>query len=148
MSSAATFDPSCEFCAIARGESQSAEVVCKGDAWLALFPLDPATPGHTLVIPRAHIANLWDAELDLGTALMEGVIQVGRAIGAALSPEGMNMITSSGAAAEQTVFHLHLHVVPRWRRDGFGPIWPTGGKYEDADLDDVAQRILEACQSV
>jgi histidine triad (HIT) family protein len=76
---------------------------------------------------------------------MAAVIRVGRAINGALTPEGMNLITSAGETAEQTVFHLHLHLVPRWHRDGFGRIWPVEGKYEDADLEDVASRIREAC---
>ena len=135
----------CDFCAIARGE-QSAEIVCEGTSWLAFFPLDPATTGHTLVIPRAHVADLWAAEPPLAADLMGAVIKVGRAIDEALRPEGMNLITSAGSAAEQTVFHLHLHVVPRWRRDGFGRIWPAAGKFEDADLDNVAERIRTACE--
>jgi histidine triad (HIT) family protein len=77
---------------------------------------------------------------------MAAVIRVGKAIGSALVPEGMNMITSAGNTAEQTVFHLHLHVVPRWRADGFGHIWPADGKYEDADLENVAERIRAACE--
>jgi histidine triad (HIT) family protein len=64
----------------------------------------------------------------------------------ALNPEGLNLITSAGSAAEQTVFHLHMHVVPRWRRDGFGAIWPVEGKrYEDEQLEDVANRLRAAC---
>jgi len=46
----------------------------------------------------------------------------------------MNLITSAGETAEQTVFHLHLHIVPRWRRDGFGRIWPVEGRFDDASL--------------
>jgi histidine triad (HIT) family protein len=135
----------CDFCAIARGKDQSVEVVCEDENWIAFFPLDPATPGHTLVIPRAHVVNLWEVEPPLGTELMAAVIRVGRAISVSLKPEGMNLITSAGKVAEQTVFHLHFHVVPRWKRDGFGRIWPVEGKFEDADLGDVADRIREAC---
>lgn len=138
----------CDFCAIARGEDRSVEVVCEGESWIAFFPLDPATPGHTLVVPRAHVVDLWEVEPPLAADLIAAVVRVGRAIGASLKPEGMNLITSAGKAAEQTVFHLHLHVVPRWQRDGFGQIWPIEGKFEDADLEDVADRIREACRSV
>jgi len=141
------FDPDCEFCAIARGEDHSVELVCEGQSWVAFFPLNPATPGHTLVIPRAHIADLWKLDAPLGAELMTAVIRVGRAIEEALSPEGMNLITSAGEMAEQTVFHLHLHLVPRWHRDGFGRIWPAEGKFEDANLEDVADRIRAACAS-
>lgn len=135
----------CDFCAIARGEDRTVEVVCEEKTWIAFFPLDPATPGHTLVVPRAHVADLWEVEPPLGVDLIDAVVRVGRAIDAALKPEGMNLITSAGKAAEQTVFHLHFHVVPRWNRDGFGRIWPVEGRYEDADLEGVADRIREAC---
>jgi histidine triad (HIT) family protein len=145
MMSASDVDPDCEFCAIARGENQSPEIVCQGERWVAFFPLNPATPGHTLVIPRVHVADLWKVDPSMGGDLMSAVIRVGRAIETALTPEGMNLITSAGETAEQTVFHLHLHLVPRWRRDGFGRIWPVDGTYENADLGDVASRIRDAC---
>jgi histidine triad (HIT) family protein len=138
----------CDFCAIARGEDCSVEVVCEDKNWIAFFPLDPATPGHTLVIPRKHVADLWKVDASLGSELMAAVIRVGRAIDESLKPEGMNLITSAGKVAEQTVFHVHLHIVPRWHRDGFGRIWPVEGKFEDADLQDVADRIREACANV
>jgi histidine triad (HIT) family protein len=136
----------CGFCAIARGDDHSVEIVCQEKSWIAFFPLDPATSGHTLVIPRKHVTDLWEVEPALGADLMAAVLRVGRAIETALKPEGMNLITSAGRVAEQTVFHLHLHLVPRWSRDEFGQIWPIEGKtYEDSELVDVAERIRQAC---
>lgn len=131
----------CDFCAIARGEDPEAEIVARGDRWVAFFPLEPATPGHTLIIPRKHVRDLWTLSPPSGSALMTAVIQIGQAIERALRPDGMNLISSAGRAAEQSVFHLHLHVVPRWRDDGFGEIWPTGSRYESADLDNVGELI-------
>jgi histidine triad (HIT) family protein len=145
MTAANSTTDDCAFCAIARGDDDSVEIVCSDAHWIAFFPLNPATPGHTLVIPRQHVADLWGVDEQLGAELMTAVVRVGRAIETALTPEGMNLITSAGATAEQTVFHLHLHIVPRWQRDGFGRIWPAGGKFEDADLGNVAERIREAC---
>jgi diadenosine tetraphosphate (Ap4A) HIT family hydrolase len=141
-------EESCEFCRIARGEEDSAEIISEGDRWIAFFPLKPATPGHTLVIPREHVADLWQADQSLAADLMGAVIRVGRAIDAALIPEGMNLITSSGEAAEQTIYHLHLHVVPRWRNDGFGHIWPPRGDLAGIDLDGVADRIRAAASGL
>jgi histidine triad (HIT) family protein len=135
----------CDFCAIAQGKDRPPQIVCEDTTWLAFFPLHPATPGHTLVIPRTHVDDLWQVHQSLGTDLMSAVIQVGRAIQTSLSPEGMNLITSAGKTAEQTVFHLHLHLVPRWTKDGFGRIWPLDKRYENADLGDVASRIRDAC---
>ena len=146
MMAAEPTDPDCAFCAIAQGKDRSAEVVCEGTDWIAFFPLNPATPGHTLVIPRRHVADLWQVDPPLGAELMAAVIRVGRAIEKALKPEGMNLISSAGKTAEQTVFHLHLHVVPRWRRDGFGKIWPAEGTYDDANLAGYADRIRDACR--
>jgi histidine triad (HIT) family protein len=137
----------CDFCAIARGEDRSVEVVCEEETWVAFFPPEPATPGHTLVIPRSHIADLWDADPATAAELIAGAIRVGRAIRTALTPEGMNLITSSGEAAEQSIYHVHLHVVPRWHEDGFGEIWPPVGEFGDIDLEGVADRIREACES-
>jgi histidine triad (HIT) family protein len=142
-------DGPCPFCAIARGEDRSVEIVCEDASWVAFFPLDPATPGHTLIIPRVHVADLWETDSTLATDLMRAVERVGHAMRTALAPEGMNLITSAGTAAEQTVFHLHLHMVPRWARDGFGQIWPVRGKrYQDEQLENVADRLRAACESV
>lgn len=148
MTTSERFDPDCAFCAIAQGKDPSAEVVCEDTRWIAFFPLNPATPGHTLVIPRRHVADLWQVDPPLGAELMAAVIRVGRAIDQALKPEGMNLISSAGETAEQTMFHLHLHVVPRWRRDGFDKIWPREGKFEDANLAGYADRIRDACRQV
>jgi histidine triad (HIT) family protein len=137
-------EETCEFCAIARNEDPSVEVIAEDVGWIAFFPLDPATPGHTLVIPRTHATDLWAIDPRLGSELMSGVIRVGQAIDRALRPEGMNLISSAGSAAEQTVFHLHLHVVPRWRRDGFGRIWPTDQRFRDANLEKLANEIRSA----
>jgi histidine triad (HIT) family protein len=142
------FEEGCDFCSIAQGNDDSAEIVCEAPEWLAFFPQNPATPGHCLVIPRTHFRDLWSVGPDLSGELMTGCVNVGRAVQLALKPDGMNLITSAGSIAEQTVFHLHLHIVPRWKRDGFGPIWPPESKYEDADLVDVADRIRSECQKL
>ncbi len=135
----------CVFCKIARGEELTTEIVCEGENWIAFFPLHPATPGHTLVIPRKHVRDLWEADPSLGCELMAATIRVGRIIDQVLQPEGMNLITSAGATAEQTVFHLHLHIVPRWHRDGFGQIWPMESRFDDANLAGIARGIRDAC---
>jgi histidine triad (HIT) family protein len=135
----------CAFCAIARGQDDSVEVVCEADDWVAFFPDHPATPGHTLIIPRRHVADLWEVEPPLSGELLDATIRVGRAIEAAIHPNGLNLISSAGASAEQTVFHLHLHVVPRWEDDGFGQIWPDTHDYDAAAISQLAERIRAIC---
>lgn len=135
----------CDFCRIGRGEDRSVEIICEGEAWIAFFPPEPATPGHTLIIPRAHVPDFWSLDEPLAGELARAAILLGRAIGRAVDPQGMNMITSSGEAAEQTVFHVHLHVVPRWRHDGFGRIWPPEQPTSDELKEDVAERVRGEC---
>ena len=146
MSDLTDEEASCAFCAIVRGEDDRAEAVCEAEGWIAFFPLNPATPGHTLVVPRAHVRDLWELESPLTVDLLDAVVQVGRAVESAIQPEGMNLISSAGRTAEQTVFHLHLHIVPRWERDGFGQIWPPGDRFEEDGLEGLAERIRAACR--
>jgi histidine triad (HIT) family protein len=86
-------DPDCEFCQIVRGERPARVVGESADA-LAFFPLRPVCLGHTIVIPKTHVRDLWAAGSLLGTGLMQAVICVGQAIDRALRPEGMNLISS------------------------------------------------------
>jgi histidine triad (HIT) family protein len=140
--------PDCPFCAIVRGDDTSVEVVAEGERWIAFFPINPATLGHTLVIPRRHRPDLWAVDRRLGSDLMEAVVLVGRAIQVAVEPEGMNLISSSGPAAEQTVFHLHLHVVPRWHGDGIDRIWPRKVPRHKAVRKGLAAKVREACETL
>ena len=134
----------CEFCRIARGEEE-ALVVCESDDCLAFFPTEPATRGHTLIIPRQHAPDLWHIPLQLEASLMNMVVRVGQALQRALHPDGMNLISSAGEAAEQTVFHLHLHVVPRWSGDRIGTIWPPKKPWNETVKEDVADLVRAEC---
>ena len=116
----------CQFCEISRGDSDEIEMIASTDRWIAFFPLEPAALGHTLVIPTRHVENFLLADDSTTREMAIAVRVVGDAISRALGPSGMNLITSAGEAAEQTVFHLHFHLLPRWAGDHFGPIWPRG----------------------
>lgn len=137
----------CEFCKIAQDIDDSPKVIAATENWIAFFPLRPAVRGHTLIIPRAHVANLWETEPAQSAELINGAVLIGKAIGFALSPDGMNLITSAGEAAEQTVHHLHLHVVPRWYKDDFGPIWKRNQKKING-LDATAEQIRRSYNSL
>jgi histidine triad (HIT) family protein len=79
---------------------------------------------------------------------MRAVIQVGRAVHEAVTPAGMNLISSSGGVAEQTVFHLHLHVVPRYEGDAIDPIWPPKTPMDENLKGRIRDSIAKACASV
>lgn len=149
MSSPSTkVDRDCPFCRIVRGDDPSTEIICDGPTWVAFFPTEPATPGHTLVVPREHVPDLWSLNRDLAADLMNAVVKVGRAIRVAVTPMGMNLISSSGAVAEQTVFHAHLHVVPRYEGDDIHPIWPPKKRPDERLQEGIAHKIRDACKSV
>ncbi len=139
-------DPRCEFCLIIRHEA-NAHIVWEDDEALAFFPLAPAVAGHTLVIPKEHIRDYWSADQILVQHLAAAVLVVGNGIWAALSPEGMNLISSAGEAASQSIYHLHIHVVPRWKHDRIGRIWPPERELSPELEDDLAERIREGIRN-
>src|SRR5690242_20047800 len=102
----------CPLCRISHGLDPDVVVVWSAPRWCAFFPPEPATPGHTLIVPRDHSTDLWDAELQAVHDLITGVVVVGGALRRVLEPEGLNLISSAGVVAEQTVLHTHVHVVP------------------------------------
>ena len=140
-------DRDCEFCQIVRGDRPARVVADASDA-LAFFPLQPACLGHTIVIPKTHVRDLWTAGSLLDTGLMRAVIGVGDAINTVLRPDGLNLISSAGEAASQTVFHLHLHVVPRWAGDHLGNIWPPSPPLTDQAKDETAAAIRAAYTAI
>jgi histidine triad (HIT) family protein len=131
----------CPFCAIVRGDDSSVEIIDESPTWIAFFPLAPATPAHTLIVPRQHVENYWLLSDRLASNLAVAAIRVGEAIRQALEPEGMNLLTSAGEAAEQSVLHVHLHVVPRWSGDAIGPIWPLGKPVDSRTTQVAADKV-------
>lgn len=110
-------DRECIFCAIIEGHAP-AEVVFEDGDTLAFMDINPANPGHTLVIPKRHIQDIYGMDEDTAAAVMGTVVRVAGAIKRALQPEGMNLVQSNERAGGQDVFHFHMHIIPRWYGDG------------------------------
>jgi histidine triad (HIT) family protein len=109
-------DERCIFCAIIEGQAP-AEMVFEDEDTLAFMDINPANPGHILVIPKRHVRDIY--ELDEETAaVMKTAVLVARAIKRALHPDGMNLVQSNERAGGQEIFHFHIHVIPRWYGDG------------------------------
>lgn len=136
----------CEFCEIV-SQDEPARVVLRTDDVVAFFPIEPATLGHTLVIPTRHIPDIWALDETTATRLSSVTLTVARAIRKALRPEGLNIIQSNGAVATQTVLHLHIHLVPRWTNDAMGQIWPDETHWSEdeknATLNQVRKNLSE-----
>ena len=127
MSLDGQYDPQNVFAKVLRGELPCAEIY-EDDDVLAFMDLFPQAPGHCLVISkRSQARNLLDVEPEQLCALMAGVQRVARAVRAALQPDGIVVTQFNGAPAGQTVFHLHVHIIPRFegvelkRHAGGGP---------------------------
>lgn len=133
---------SCIFCAIAAGEAP-ARVVHDDERTLAFMDLFPLTRGHALVIPKAHCDSLLDADPEDAAAVMRTSQVVAQAAMRAYEPDGLNLLQTNGAAAMQTVFHLHVHVLPRYVGDGFHVEF-TRARGTDADLDASADLLRAA----
>jgi histidine triad (HIT) family protein len=127
-------DDDCIFCAIARGEGP-AEIVQEDDATVAFMDINPWTRGHALVIPRNHSRNLYEIDDADLAATSAAAARLARRMRDVLACDGINLINSCEAAAWQTVFHFHMHVIPRYDDD---PLQlPT--KPQQADMDKLAE---------
>ncbi|MGH8522690.1 MAG: HIT family protein [Gammaproteobacteria bacterium] len=134
-------DPDCPFCEIAAREEEDAREVFRTGSVVAFFPHEPATLGHTLLIPRAHVHDIWGVDEDLAAELGRWTVTLAGAVKRAMRPDGLNVIQSNGAAATQTVMHLHVHVVPRWENDAVGRIWPPETHYSEGEKDDAWEAL-------
>ena len=112
----------CIFCAIAE-RTAPAEVVEANDQCIAFLDINPATRGHTLVIPRRHSKNLFEIEPEDLDRTMAMAKRIAERMPDALGTDGVNLLNSCGEAAWQTVFHFHIHVIPRYDDDPLRLPW-------------------------
>jgi histidine triad (HIT) family protein len=134
-------DPNCIFCKIVAGELP-ARIVDEDERTIAFMDIAPATRGHALVIPRAHASDLLSVEGDDLRAVADASQRLAKRASERLGASGVNLINSCGAAAWQTVFHFHVHVIPRYEDDPLKLPWvPTEGDQEQIAL--VAQELTD-----
>ncbi len=137
-----TVPADCIFCAIARGDAP-AERVHEDERTVAFMDINPATHGHALVIPRAHCQDIFDADPADVAAVATTAQILATAARDSFRTDGINIVQASGAAAFQTVFHLHFHVIPRYHSDRFLQPWiPSPGNPEE--IKQSAARLREA----
>ena len=135
---------SCVFCAISRREAL-ADIIHEDALTMSFVDLRQFHPGHVLVIPRKHLADVRDLDEATGAALMASVARVTRAVGRAFPNEGISLWHSIGPAAFQEVPHLHIHVHPRRTEDGFLRVYP--GEIENSAPElraDIARKMRAA----
>ena len=125
----------CIFCKIAAGEIPSLKVY-EDDKVLAYLDINPFSPGHTLVIPKAHSSCLLDTGADTLATVMAAVRKVAAHLKTALPCDGFNILQNNGAAAGQTVKHLHFHIIPRYQGGALDFVPHPGDMAELAALAD------------
>ncbi len=128
----------CVFCAIAAGEIPSFKVY-EDDLVLAYLDINPCSKGHTLVIPKAHTTGLLDTSDEMLAALLARVKKVAARLKEVLSCDGFNILQNNGAAAGQSVFHIHFHIVPRYEGGKALSFTSTAGDMEE--LKALAERL-------
>ena len=132
----------CLFCGIVAGDVPG-QIVDSDEHTIAFMDINPATRGHALVVPRAHYADLLEIPDDhLEHAIVAARRLVNR-MRRALEPDGFNVLNACGTAAWQTVFHFHLHVIPRYEDDPLKLPWIPRGA-DEAEIASVADALREA----
>jgi histidine triad (HIT) family protein len=132
-------DPDCIFCKIVAGEVPG-QIIDEDERTIAFMDIAPATPGHALVIPRRHARNLLEIDEEDLQPTMLAAQRLARRINDRTDAAGINILNSCGSAAWQTVFHFHLHVIPRYQADPLQLPW-TPAEGDPDEIASVAEQL-------
>lgn len=134
----------CIFCKIANGEIPSATVYEDND-FRVILDISPAAKGHSLILPKQHSDNLWELGEEERKKVLDIAAKVSKAQKKALSCDGVNLLQNNGLAAGQSVFHFHMHLIPRYTDDNMDIPWACL-TYEEGEADKVCASIREAME--
>lgn len=134
-------DENCIFCKLANGDIPTATVY--EDEYLrAIMDAAPANKGHIIILPKSHAANIYELEDEYVSRAFVLAKKLAVALKKLTGCDGVNILQNNGVAAGQTVFHFHVHVIPRFKNDDCTIVWkPTS--YEDGEASEVAKKIAE-----
>ena len=129
----------CIFCKIAAGEIPSATVyedsICR-----VILDVNPANKGHALIIPKEHFDNIYSMDAETAAKIFTIATEVAKAQKAELNPDGLNILQNNGEVAGQTVFHFHMHLVPRYIKDNVTMTW-IPGKADTEELSALSKAL-------
>ena len=132
----------CLFCAIVAGTAPSHRVA-EDERTVSFLDINPVNPGHALTVPRRHAVDIWDLTAEEMGDLMAATHRVCDQIRRVLAPPGLDLFVANGEMGGQTVFHVHVHSIPRWPDDAWTDPWsPTPGSV--GEIAAVAARLREA----
>ena len=133
-------DPNCIFCKIANGEIPS-RTLYEDEKFRVIMDLGPATRGHSLILPKAHYANLYEIPEDLAADAAKLAKKLAIRMTEKLGADGFNIIQNNNEAAGQTVPHYHVHLIPRYQNDGQHILW-NPGEMPAEEMDEILNTIL------
>ncbi len=136
----------CIFCRIVGGEAP-ASVAYRDDKVMAFMDLNPVTNGHLLVIPTDHAELVAEMDPAIGAHLFKKTMELVPAVWKATDCEVVNLYLADGRAAGQTVFHVHMHIIPRNAGDGLGYRYPATSEADRTELDEMASAVSAALTS-
>ncbi|QOV19498.1 HIT family protein [Blautia liquoris] len=131
----------CVFCKIAEGEIPSATIYEDKD-FRVVLDIGPASFGHALVLPKRHYANIYELPEEIVSSAFVLAKKTAVAIKEGLHADGMNILQNNGEQAGQSVFHFHIHVIPRYQGDQVGLVW-TPGNLDENDKKEIIQKVRQ-----
>lgn len=134
-------DNNCIFCKIAAGEIPS-KTIYEDDKFRVILDLGPATKGHALILPKNHYANLYELPEDTAGDVMKLAKKMATVMTEKLGCQGFNLMQNNGETAGQTVFHFHMHLIPRYENDGQEINWKPGSPTQE-ELEEIKSLITE-----
>ena len=130
-------DDNCIFCKLANGQIPTNSIY-EDDDFKVILDAAPAAKGHAIILPKTHAANLFELPDEYGEKIFAIAKKCGKAIKETYDYDGLNVLQNNGEAAGQTVFHLHVHLIPRMKNDNIDIKWEQG---ECADGEKIAEEI-------
>ncbi len=132
----------CIFCKIANGEIPSTTLY-EDDMFRVILDLGPASRGHALILPKEHFANIYEIEEEYAAKAMILAKKMAAAMTKALGADGFNLVQNNGEVAGQTVFHFHLHLIPRYENDNALVFWEPGESTPE-EMEKIAGEVAKA----
>lgn len=134
-------DDNCIFCKIANGDISS-KTLYEDEQFRVILDLGPATKGHALILPKNHYANIYELPEDVAGDVMKLAKKMATTMTDKLGADGFNLVQNNGEIAGQTVFHYHLHLIPRYKEDGQKIGWNPQSPTQE-DLEAIKEQITK-----
>lgn len=134
-------DDNCIFCKLANGEIPTATLY-EDEDFRVILDASPAAKGHALILPKQHYANLYELDDSVASKVLVLAKKMITKMTDILGCDGYNIVQNNGEAAGQTVFHFHMHLIPRYKNDKSGFGWKPG-KLTDEDRDEILEKLKE-----